>query len=497
MYHNPVAREWSAKRNRNVGNNENTATHIRVAEMLALSEQATANCSVTAHQTRSGEIPLAILRQLGETQWWPASQIRSLQFRRLRHLLRHAQRSVPYYRNRLNKKAVESEENLSQAWSQIPLLCRRDIQNAGDALTSDRILDRAKTLRQIVTSGSTGEPVCVLQTPRVRYLWRAFTMRDHLWHRRDLRVKLAVIRYVKHGGARPPEGQTYDTWGEATAGVMRTGPAALLSIDSTSGEQMQWLREQNPQYLLTYPSNACALAHAFRNSGQRITNLRELRTIGEVVTPEARRLCAEVFHVPLVDVYTAQEVGYIALQCPEHGNYHIQSENLLVEILNEQGNLCGPGEVGRVVVTTLHNFATPLIRYAIGDYARVGKVCSCGRSLPVLEQIMGRSRNMIMLPNGERRWPALGEVDDISRMPAFQQFQVIQRSLTDVEVKVVVPRPFSNEQELVVRESLRKTLGYPFQITITYVDEISRSSSGKFEDFKSDLDDLVQPGIGI
>jgi phenylacetate-CoA ligase len=104
----------------------------------------------------------------------------------------------------------------------------------------------------------------------------------------------------------------------------------------------------------------------------------------------------------MVDMYTCQEAGYLALQCPDHPHYHVQSENVLLEVVDDQGLPCAPGEVGRVLVTSLNNFATPLIRYEIGDYAEVGAACSCGRGLPVLKRIMGRYRNLLTLPDGTR-----------------------------------------------------------------------------------------------
>lgn len=215
--------------------------------------------------------------------------------------------------------------------------------------------------------------------------------------------------------------------------------------------------------------------------------------MGEVLTPSARAACVEAWHVPVIDIYTTQEVGYVALQCPQSHSLHVQSENLLVEVLNASGQPCEPGEIGKVVVTSLHNFATPLIRYDIGDYARVGNPCPCGRPSPVLEQILGRQRNMLVLPNGEKRWPAIGQPEDLQDLPRFHQFQFIQRSLDHIEVKLRAPAPFSATEEEMARAYVQKTLGYPFNVTFTYVDEIPRSRTHKFEDFRSELGVATAP----
>ena len=82
-------------------------------------------------------------------------------------------------------------------------------------------------------------------------------------------------------------------------------------------------------------------------------------------------------------MYSCEEAGYIALQCPQAEHYHCQSESVLVEVLDDEGRPCTPGQVGKVVLTALHNFAMPLIRYENQDYAEVGPPCACGRGLPV------------------------------------------------------------------------------------------------------------------
>ena len=306
-----------------------------------------------------------------------------------------------------------------------------------------------------------------------------------------------MIRYTSGNRALPPDGSTRPGWGPATDGLLRTGPGVLLSVKSTIEQQAHWLLAHDPAYLLTYPSNLEALANYFLKTGETLPNLREVRTIGEVLTPQARDVCAKAWDVPVVDVYTTQEVGYVALQCPAHEHYHAQSENLLVEVLDEEGRACGPGRVGRVILTSLHNFATPLIRYDGGDYAEVGDPCSCGRGLPVLNRIMGRQRNMLVLPGGEKRWPGIGEGGDLEMLPPFHQYQMIQRSLNHIEVKLVAPLPFSPREEARAEAYVRKMFGHPFRVTFTYVDEIPRGSGGKFEEFRSEVGTDVTDGLNL
>ena len=189
----------------------------------------------------------------------------------------------------------------------------------------------------------------------------------------------------------------------------------------------------------------------------------------------------------MVNIYSGQEVGYIALQCPHYEHYHVMAENMLVEVLDDQDQPCQPGQTGRVVVTTLHNFAMPLLRYEIGDYAETGHPCPCGSGLPVLTRILGRQRNLFILPDGRRRWPALELDPAMAASLPVSQFQVIQRTLQEVQVKLVAFQHLNDNEERFLRSQVSDWLGYEFNVTFTYVDSISRSAGGKYEDFRCDV----------
>jgi phenylacetate-CoA ligase len=345
-------------------------------------------------------------------------------------------------------------------------------------------------MSQLFTSGSTGKPVMVVTTGLTQLLWNAFTARDHLWHRRDFRTKLAAIRFVSGDACDPPDGRIGQSWGPATAGITRTGPSATLHIKAGIEQQIPWLVKQDPEYLITYPSNVLALARKCEQRGIKLPSLREVRTFGEILEPHTREAVRRAFGVKTVDMYSSQEVGYIALQCPDHEHYHVQSENVLVEVLREDGTPCEVGEIGRIAVTALHNFATPIIRYRIGDFAEVGPPCPCGRGLPVLNRVVGRQRNMLVLPNGDLRWPSI-EVETVTKgvdeIPPIQQFQVIQRSLEEIEAMIVSPRELTDRERELIIGWFEVSFGWSFRVKFTYVDHIPLSPTGKFEDFKSDV----------
>lgn len=270
--------------------------------------------------------------------------------------------------------------------------------------------------------------------------------------------------------------------------IQPSGPSAILTTDSTVTQQVEWLRRKQPAYLIAYPSCIQALAKFFLKQKWELPGLIHVRTFGEILESETRQLCLHAWGVPVIDCYSSQEVGYVALECPDiPETYHVQSETVFVEILDASGNPCQPGQVGRVVATPLHNAAMPLIRYDLQDYAEVGPPCPCGRGLPTLKRIVGRQRNMVTLPGGEQRWPGLGRGEVLAQLPSIQQYQIVQVTLDRIEIRLVQSAAFSVDEESQIQEFIRRTLGFPFEIEIRYVDEIERSRNGKFEEFISHL----------
>ncbi len=299
---------------------------------------------------------LAMQFQLMQSEWWQPEILRQKQLQQAANLLAHAINSVPFYGEHFQTSGYDHAEGVRpESWAEVPLLQREHIQRFGDALRSRQLPPDHGRVFNYTTSGSTGSPIRFSKTEITEFFWRAFTLRDHLWHQRDLGGKLAVIRTT----VKESEGSG---WGPATNEVFDIGSCATLNIRTDIATQAAWLERQNPDYLLSHPSNILALAKRCLETGLHVPRLCQVRTFGETLMPDLREACLAAWGATLTDVYSAEEVGYIALQCPAHEHYHVQAESLLVEILDDAGRPCAPGEIGRVVLTTLHNFAMPLIR---------------------------------------------------------------------------------------------------------------------------------------
>ncbi|HLJ21790.1 MAG TPA: hypothetical protein VKU84_16410 [Stellaceae bacterium] len=433
---------------------------------------------------------LALVYMLDRTQWWPAERLREYQFRQLEILLAHAAETVPYYRERLSGAGYgRGKQRLTpERWRKLPLLTRNAIQQYGrlGLLASERLPSGHGRLAENITSGSTGTPVMTKQTELTQLLFRAMSVREARGHRRDLSGKFAAIRRDVYSETVTADGTRFPDWGQPFAAVYPTGPAVFLDVFLDTSDQVSWLVRERPDYLMTFPSNLHAILLYAQRHGIALPPLKAALSVGEVVTQELRALCRAVWDVAIEDIYSTQELGSVAFQCHDHEHYHVQSETVLVEVIDEAGQPCRPGEVGQVVLTPLHNFAMPLLRYAIGDYAEVGEPCPCGRGLPVLRRILGRTRNMVTLPGKERRFSMLpGAV--FARIPAIVQHQVVQKSLEEIEVCLVTRKPLLASEERTIQEEIIEQLKHPFRIRFSYHTEIPRSPEGKYEDFRSEL----------
>jgi phenylacetate-CoA ligase len=425
---------------------------------------------------------MALLWQFEQSERWPTELLQQHQLQQLALVIEHARRTVPFYRDRLAGWDDGAAPTLAQ-FRALPLLTRRDIQDAGSLLRSTAIPPQFGPVHENRTSGATGQPVQVLRTALDALLWQVNTLRDHYWHRRDQSLTLAAIRALAPGTADAPHGIDGAGWGAASEALRVTGPSALLSLNADIATQAAWIRRHAPGYLLTYPSNLAALLAHFAQRGERLPGLRAVLTVGETVPAALRANCRDTLGVDIEDTYSSQELGYIALQCPVSGQYHVMAESVLVEVLDAAGNPCAPGETGRLVISSLHNYATPLIRYELRDRAVAGTPCACGRTLPTLARIAGRERNMLRLPDGSTHWPLVGfhKFRDIA---PIRQYQLVQHSLHSVEVRLACDRVLTATEQSRLGAVINEALGYPFELRFEFFGrELPRAANGKFEEF--------------
>ncbi len=425
--------------------------------------------------------------QFDQSQWWSSERLLDHQLDQIHKVLRHFSETSPFFATRLSATDIDFDEPLDlETFQTIPPLTRRDIQTAGDSLLSQKIPKDHGRLLTASSSGSTGQPVTARKTDINQTFHRALNLRNHLWHKRDLSAKFATIRGYDPGVAMAPNGKHSSSW----TSVYNTGPSIQLnSAHCTLGEQIHWIIKERPPYILSYPTNLHALALRCEELGLRMPWLKSLITFSEALSPGQRSVIERVFGVLVEDMYSAAEVSMIAVQCPDVPEvYHVQSENVLMEVVDDDGAPCKVGQTGRILVTDLHNFAMPFIRYEIGDLAEFGPPCSCGRGLPTVQRIYGRVRNMLKLESGEQIFPDIAALH-LNEIAPLRQYQMIQKSYSDIEMKLNLARPFEGDEEAHMRKMILDALGRPFNLHLVHVEDIPRHPSGKFEDFISEVKD--------
>ncbi len=418
----------------------------------------------------------ALLAQLEASQWLTQAVLAENQVRQLNALAEHHKRHTPSFAARLKAAGVSYLNSLDRL-RQIEPLSRHDAQTLGDRFFAAQVPNRHLPVGVAKTSGATGEPVTVKKTAINRLFWSAYTIRDHLWHGRQFGNRMSSIRanISKYVDAKD--------WGAPVRNLFSTGEAQGIPITTDIREQLRLLRKFRPELLIVYPNNLAAFATIWEKEGFDLATLRHVKTIGETVHDDLRARVKKITGLAIEDNYSSQEAGSIAIQCPSSGLYHIMAEALIVEVVNEEGKPCRESEIGRVLVSDLHNLATPLIRYDIGDYAEVGPQCSCGRGLPTLKRILGRERNLVHLPDGSRNWPLVG-FHSFDTVAPVRQYQLIQTAINELEFRIVTDREIGKDQEEGLIKIVQQALKHPFKTKIIQSRErLPVAPNGKFEEF--------------
>ena len=397
------------------------------------------------------------LRML-RSQYWGRERLRLYQRDRLQKTL-EAAAAIPFYGSQF--RATPDAESLNRLpllqRSQIPELNRsvRSFYPANQHFASDR------------SSGSTGMPV--------EFLFDASHQHSRF---------AARIRYLRANGWSPLSRNAWiiylpeDTPDGQLIRSRLLANTYFLSAFTDVSEQVRWLRWLDPYYVYTLPSNLEALVDAFEARGVRLSSLRGVFCGGEVLDDVIRARTRNVLGVAAVDNYGSTE-AFLAWQCPQ-GSYHVNAEHVLLEVVDDEGRPVKSGHIGKVLLTTLHNYCMPLVRYEIGDYAvPVDGSCPCGRTLPLLGRVVGRSVNLFRLEDGRRVSPwAL--VVRLKHCDQLRQFQIVQRTCSRYLLRFVAESGLGPEQETTLRRDFGAILGDAVEVTFERVSSIPRSPTGKF-----------------
>lgn len=414
-----------------------------------------------------------VRRNMEASQYWPLERLERLRVDRLKDLLGHAGAHVPYYQE-LFKKIGFDPASISGTHDlqRLPFLTKVEIRAHTDAMKSDQ----ANGLARFNTGGSSGEPlVFFIGKERVSHdvaaKWRA----TRWWG-----VDIGDPEIVLWGS--PIELTSQDRLRQWRDALMRTQllPAFEMSAEKVAGFIDEICRTR-PTMLFGYPSAFAHIAQYAQAHKIRMDNLgiQVAFVTSERLYEHQRLLIESVFNCPVANGYGGRDAGFIAHQCPA-GGMHLTHEDVIVEIVDPQGRVAPAGTSGEIVVTHLATRDFPFIRYRTGDIGTLDtEACSCGRTLPLLKEIQGRSTDFLVAKNGTVMH-GLSLVYIVRDLQGVQQFKIIQESLDLTRIQLVVNDTFNQASLVDIEQGAKARLGADVQITVELVPEIKPEKSGKY-----------------
>ena len=404
-------------------------------------------------------------------QWWPPSRLRAHQEDRLRALVKQAWEHVPFYRNLWEQHGVSPTDiRTLDDLGRLPVLPSALFrsQDRDRIRSNDRPLTRCYAKR---TSGSTGKAFSIVYEPFDYFVVvKAASARFRRAH--GVRLADRIARFSPE-----PEAVGDHAWYERL-GIWRT---EILPTAATPHAWVRQLRAFRPDVIAGMPHSILALVDQM--NAERVEGIqpRLVTTSGTVLTPHDRHAIESGLHARVVDAYGAFEAGFIAWECPICPGYHVNADNVIVEILVD-GQPAGPGEIGDVVITNLWSSAMPIVRYAVGDLAAASDAKpTCGRCLPLIHSIVGRNNDFIHLPSG-RRVEQYKVSSPVLRQTDLREWRFIQEASGNCVLQAV-PResgkPLPRQEELLA--AIRSSLDNEVDVRIELCNRIDRDPSTKWK----------------
>jgi len=422
------------------------------------------------------------IKTLRFTEKLPVQHLHHFQRQLLFRLLRHAHYKLPFYRERLDQLFTPNGGIDLTRWNTVPFLTRADVIAHGQDIRVANLSSVYGNVTQERTSGSTGVPLEFVLNEMVFLAANALLTRALRRFNVDPSRPMARIGFFGHQPIPDyPEGSVTKGWSWAGPDA----PLYQLKLSTPIDQQLEWLARRKAPYLLALPSAALNLAYSVTAAQGRALGIELILLIGETIPEGAREIISDRFGARVVSVYACRELGQIGAEC-EAGHFHVAVESAVVEIVDGEGRHVGPGELGRVIVTGFYNYAMPFIRYEIGDVAVAGPpACACGRTTPVIKQVVGRTRNMFEFRDGTRIWPRAPMIWPMQAFVPYRRYQLVQLDHETIEFRYE-PDGSGREPDLAgLNACARRQIHPSVSLRLVEVPQLSVGASGKLEEFIS------------
>lgn len=422
------------------------------------------------------------LKEYEKTQYFDHEKLNNYQIEKLVNLIDYASENIPYYIQKFQGLEYTNDD-IKNNFYKFPLLTKIDVR---DNVTSLSSLNSPYLLTKKTSGGSTGQAVIVSKDRRSSASQRALMYRGYRWVGLDIGDKQIRFWGVPINALSRFKYTLIDYF------MNRIRLSAFKFHETDLLKYYKKIVKFKPDYFYGYTSMLYEFAQFVKKKklDGKIIGLKAIISTSEVLYDAQKSLLEEVFNCRVYNEYGCGEFGPVAFEC-EHGKMHINSENILLEIIQD-GKPAKPGEPGEIVLTELNNYAMPLIRYRMGDIGTISHdKCSCGRGLPVLEKITGRALDFIVGNNGRKVHGEyfnylMEEIQDKEK--AIKQFQIVQKKESEIEFHIVKDVNFTNKTLKYIDKQLAHILGENMDVKYIYKDEIKRLQSGKLRLVVSELD---------
>ena len=416
------------------------------------------------------------IQQLKKSQYYSNEQLRAIQLKKLKKIIKYSYENVPYYHqlfknNNIHANDIKTHKDLKK----IPLLTKKEIRKNLNQMIPTKI--KKETLFKNFTGGSTGEPLTFYQCKN--YLNWAEAGRLLAWY---------IIPGFDYGA------RTAILWGseqdirDSQSFFYRLGKycngTITMNTFMITDEKLEFfikrLNKFKPYILRGYASSLFLLSNYIEKYQVKIPEISCVISCAEVLHEHQRKKLEEVFNCNILNSYGCREVSSIAMECSCHQGLHVLMENQIVEILDSNEDVA-PNEIGDVIVTNLNNFGMPFIRYKIEDMARQSSVdkCNCNRGLSLIENIIGREQSRILTREG-------GFIDEgyfsliLSKVLGIEKYRVLQDKDYNIYILIEGNSTILRSKLEFIRQQMMNDIGAGIQIQVKYVDHIKKSKSGKY-----------------
>lgn len=409
---------------------------------------------------------LRLLMQARRNQWLKPSELEALQAKRLRAIVKHAYENTEFYHRKFKDAGISPEDiRTVDDLKRVPYTTKDELRKNSTGSMIARGVDLRKCL-VTETSGSTGIPTKVVYDPPANDFSKAINLRSHIENGLTLTSKWAIFGDPHHF-QKPKWFQKFGIF----------SPQWVSAFDPVE-KQLEFFQEFKPDIVGGYTSSILMLAQAVKRRGSTDITPKAIISTSELLDPGTRDYIDSVFNVRMIDHFGCVELNRTAWECSEHSGYHIDADAIVMEFISD-GEAAAPGERGEIIYTGLYNYAMPLIRYKVEDIGVPSdEMCPCGRGLPLMKLIEGRSDSFMQTPDGRIFSPIIWTLI-MRQIPGVGKFKAIQERKDLIRILVVRDQAFTEATVGQIVHDVQKVMGEEIHVDVEVVEEIPKDKSGK------------------